>query len=268
MPAEVEQRSARYRLMRIQRWGTLAAIALVTAFMVITSPQAAMAMHISEGFLPLEWAVGWWLGFLPFLGWGLWSLRQQVKMQPESTLLLALVGAFAFVLSSLKLPSVTGSSSHPTGIALGAVLFRPPMMTVLATLVLLFQALLIAHGGLTTLGANGVSMAVVGSWVAWGLYQGIWRLSGKGAIAIFGAAFGANIATYALTALQLAMAFPDSVGGVGAAFAKFAAIFAITQIPLALSEGLLSVLVWRWLTTYCAAELRALNWLPAEVHHG
>ncbi|XFA73821.1 energy-coupling factor ABC transporter permease [Thermosynechococcaceae cyanobacterium Okahandja] len=256
------------RINQWKRWGTLGAIALGTLFTVVASPQPAMAMHISEGFLPFGWAVAWWLGFLPFLGWGLWSLRQHIKVHPESTLLLALAGAYAFVLSSLKLPSVTGSCSHPTGIALGAILFRPPITTVLATLVLLFQALLIAHGGLTTLGANGFSMAVVGPWVAWGLYQGLWRVSGKGAIAIFAAAFGANMATYALTSYQLALAFPDSVGGVSAAFAKFATIFAVTQVPLSLSEGFLTVLVWSWLTTYCRAELRVLKLLPEERYHG
>lgn len=251
-----------------KRFCLLGSIALVTGYLVIASSTAAMAMHISEGFLPVGWAVGWWLGFLPFLGWGLWSLRQQIRAQRESTLLLALAGAYAFVLSSLKLPSVTGSCSHPTGIALAAVLFRPPITTVLATLVLLYQALLIAHGGLTTLGANGFAMAVVGPWVAWGCYQGMRRLTGKPAVALFSAAFVANVTTYALTAWQLALAFPDSIGGVTAAFDKFAAVFAITQIPLAVSEGLLTVLVWNWLATYCAAELRTLNLLQEHPHHG
>src|SRR3712207_6965420 len=62
-----------------------------------------------------------------------------------------------FVLSAVKLPSFTGSSSHPTGTGAGAVLFRPPVMALLGTIVLLFQALLLAHGGLTTLGANAFS---------------------------------------------------------------------------------------------------------------
>ena len=66
------------------------------------------------------------------------------------------------MLSALKIPSVTGSCSHPTGTGLGAVLFGPGVMTVLGTIVLLFQALLLAHGGLTTLGANVFSMAIVG----------------------------------------------------------------------------------------------------------
>ncbi len=93
------------------------------------------------------------------------------REQPRTKLLLASAGAFAFVLSALKIPSVTGSCSHPTGTGLGAVLFGPSVMAVLGAIVLLFQALLLAHGGLTTLGANIMSMAVVGPWVAYGVFR-------------------------------------------------------------------------------------------------
>jgi len=76
--------------------------------------------------------------YLPFLLWGLRSLTQITRQHPETKLLLALAGAFTFVLSALKIPSVTGSCSHPTGTGLGAVLFGPGVMSVLGGLVLLF----------------------------------------------------------------------------------------------------------------------------------
>lgn len=244
-----------------KRYGSLGAIALLTAYAVIASATPAFAMHISEGFLPWEWALGWWLAFLPFLGGGLWALQQRLKGHPESRVLLALVGAFAFVLSSLKIPSVTGSCSHPMGIGLGATLFGPLVMTVLGTGVLLFQALLIAHGGLTTLGANGFSMAVVAPWVAWGTYQLLKKLTQRQGMALFAAAVLSNLVAYSLTALQLALAFPDNDGGVALSFSKFAALFALTQIPLAISEGFLTVLMGNWLMTYCSEELKALQWI-------
>ncbi|MCB6480775.1 energy-coupling factor ABC transporter permease, partial [Streptococcus parasanguinis] len=80
-------------------------------------------------------------------------------------------GAFIFILSSLKIPSVTGSSSHPTGVGLGTAMFGPSVISVLGTICLLFQALLLAHGGLTTLGANAFSMAVVGPFVGFAVYK-------------------------------------------------------------------------------------------------
>jgi cobalt/nickel transport system permease protein len=222
-------------------------------------PKPAQAMHIMEGFLPVGWAIFWWAVFLPFFILGLRSLKGIVRENPEMKLLLALAGAFTFVLSALKIPSVTGSSSHPTGTGLGAMLFGPLTMAVLGTLVLLFQALLLAHGGLTTLGANAFSMAVVGPFVAYGVYRAIATTTGKNQLAIFLGAALANLATYLVTSIQLALAFPAPVGGILASFLKFAGIFALTQIPLAISEGLLTVMVWNWLESYNREDLEILK---------
>lgn len=251
--------------MTLSRWLGLGIISGLSFYLVVTTPAPAYAMHIMEGFLPLRWAVFWWIVFLPCFFVGLRSLNQIVKDQPELKLLLALAGAFTFVLSALKLPSVTGSSSHPTGTGLGTILFGPWVMSVLGALVLLFQALLLAHGGLTTLGANAVSMAVVGPLVAYGAYWLILKTTHKQKTAIFLAATLADLATYGVTSLQLALAFPAPVGGVLTSFFKFGGIFMITQIPLALSEGLLTVLVWNWLQAYSPEELKLLRLLPTHL---
>ncbi|MEQ9552175.1 MAG: energy-coupling factor ABC transporter permease [Coleofasciculus sp. G3-WIS-01] len=244
---------------RKQRKINLVLIAGLSLGLIIFAPQPAFAMHIMEGFLPAGWAIFWWVVFLPFFLLGLRSMTQISQQNPELKLLLALSGAFAFVLSALKIPSVTGSSSHPTGTGLGAVLFGPLSMSVLGSLVLLFQALLLAHGGLTTLGANAFSMAVVGPFMAYGTYRLIMQVSGAQKFAIFLAAALANLLTYLVTSLQLALAFPAATGGIMASFIKFAGIFAVTQIPLAISEGLLTVLVWNWLMSYSREELALLN---------
>ena len=123
-------------------------------------------MHIMEGFLPVEHAVGWSLAAAPFVAYGLHSVNRRVRDNPEQRMLLGVATAFSFVLSALKLPSVTGSCSHPTGTGLGALMFGPAAMAPIGAVVLLFQALLLAHGGLTTLGANVFSMAIVGPFVA------------------------------------------------------------------------------------------------------
>lgn len=245
--------------MRHQKPINLALMAGLSFYLVI-APRPASAMHIAEGFLPVQWAVFWWVVAVPFLGLGLRSLLRITRQNPELKLLLALSGAFTFVLSALKLPSVTGSCSHPTGTGLGAILFGPWVMVVLGGLVLLFQALLLAHGGLTTLGANLFSMAVMGPFAAYFIYQLVNR-TGKQKAAIFLASALGNLLTYVVTAVQLALAFPSATGGVAASFLKFAGIFAVTQIPLALSEGLLTLLVWNWLQTYNPTELAALKQL-------
>lgn len=219
-------------------------------------------MHIMEGYLPPVHAVGWSLAALPFVAVGVRRLNRMVREQPESRLMLAASGAFVFVLSALKLPSVTGSCSHPTGVGLGALICGPAVTAVLGTLVLLFQALLLAHGGLTTLGANVFSMAVVGPWVAWSVYVLVRRLHAPVAGAVFVAAALGDLATYVTTSLQLALAFPDPVGGWTVSMLKFGTVFAVTQVPLAIAEGVLTVVVWRALLAY---QETSATWVPAAI---
>jgi cobalt/nickel transport system permease protein len=209
-------------------------------------------MHIAEGFLPPVQAAVWTVVAAPFVIHGCRAVVRQVRDHPETRLLLGAAGAFTFVLSAIKLPSVTGSSSHPTGTGLGAVLFKPPVMAFLGTVVLLFQALLLAHGGLTTLGANAFSMAVVGPWVGYGAYRLVRMLGGGLSLGVFAAMFLADLATYCVTSMQLAIAFPDPASGIAGAVGKFLSIFAITQIPLAVAE-----------TKIAVPELRSLGVLRA-----
>jgi cobalt/nickel transport system permease protein len=216
-------------------------------------------VHIAEGFLPIEHALGWTLAAAPFVVHGARAVVTEVRERPESTLLLGAAGAFTFVMSAIKLPSVTGSSSHPTGTGAGAILFRPPVMALLGTVVLLFQALLLAHGGLTTLGANAFAFAVVGPWAGYGAYR-LSRAFGAGLLpSVFLGVTLADLATYATTSFQLALAFPDPSTGIAGALAKFLGVFAITQIPLAIGEGLLGVLLFRVLTTSARPELERLR---------
>jgi cobalt/nickel transport system permease protein len=137
-------------------------------------------------------------------------------------------------------------------------------MTVLGGAVLLFQAVLLAHGGLTTLGANLFSMAIVGPFSAYFVYR-LLQQTGRQRLAIFCAAALADLLTYVTTSIQLALAFPAAQGGLMAAFLKFTSIFAVTQVPLAISEGLLTVLVWNWLQSYGQQELETLKLLRQDL---
>ncbi|MFQ3663629.1 MAG: energy-coupling factor ABC transporter permease [Chloroflexaceae bacterium] len=235
-----------------------ALVAVAVVLLVVFEARPAHAMHIMEGFLPPLWAAFWFIVTLPFWVLGLRRVNRLIVEKPETRLLLGLAGAFTFVLSALKIPSVTGSSSHPTGTGLGTILFGPLVMSVLGTVVLLFQALLLAHGGLTTLGANAFSMAVAGPLVAWAIWKGLqdrvplW-------LTVFLAAALANLSTYVVTSAQLALAYPDAAGGFVGSFVKFGTIFAVTQVPLAISEGMLTVVIFNALHSNAEAELRTLG---------
>ena len=219
-------------------------------------------MHIMEGFLPWEWCLLWYLVAIPVVAYGVIRIKKITDENPESKPLLAVSGAFMFILSSLKLPSVTGSCSHPTGNGLGAVLFGPAVTSVLAAIVLVFQALLLAHGGLTTLGANIFSMGIVGPVAAWLVYKGIKKIGWGSSVGIFFAALLGDWLTYVTTATQLSLAFP--IPTFGEAFVKFMVIFAYTQVPLAIAEGLLTVVIFEYIMKLRPDILRKLKVIGSE----
>lgn len=228
---------------------TILTMAVMVALLGVLTA-AASAMHVAEAMLPAAWAIGWGVVCVPFVAAGFFSIKKKIEETPKAKILLAMCGAFAFVLSALKIPSVTGSCSHPTGVGLGAILFGPLTMSVLGLIVLLFQALLLAHGGLTTLGANTFSMAIAGPIMSFVVYKGLRKTKAAPAVCVFFAAALGDLFTYVVTSLQLGVVY----GGMG----KFLTIFAVTQIPLAIIEGLLTVVIFNVLEKYSKRELTAL----------
>lgn len=213
-------------------------ISIITILTILMSIPA-YGMHIAEGFLPFSWSILWWVFYLPFFYIGLKKLKKSAK-NIENKQIIALVGAFIFSISAIKLPSITGSSSHATGIALATILLGLGEVYILGAVVLLFQATFLAHGGYTTLGANALSMAVIGATVSYGVYHYVKKTKREN-LAIFFAALLGNLATYSFTALQLALAHAN--GDFLGAFTKFLSLFSITQIPLGIVEGVVTVLL-------------------------
>ncbi|MDR0338631.1 MAG: energy-coupling factor ABC transporter permease [Planctomycetaceae bacterium] len=226
-------------------------------FMIIAQP--VQAMHIMEGLLPPSACIIWAILCVPFLARGITKIKRLLIQHPQAITVLAMAGAFTFVLSALKIPSLTGSSSHMTGLGFAAILFGPSVACVLSVIVLLFQAILLAHGGLTTLGANTFSMGVLGPVIAFAVYLALQKVSSPKSVAIFFAAFLGDLATYVTTSLQLALAYPSEIGGVTASFVKFAGIFALTQIPLAIIEGILTVVLINIITVYGHDRIKSLG---------
>ncbi len=165
-------------------------------------------MHIMEGFLPTPWWQIWFAVSIPVIMYGIHKLNGLVKEKREILPLLAVAGAFIFVLSSLKLPSVTGSCSHPTGTGVSAIIFGPAISAVLGTIVLIYQALFLAHGGLTTLGANVFSMGIVGPFVSYFIYKAGMKARLNFYLVVFLATAFGDWATYVTTSVELALAFP------------------------------------------------------------
>lgn len=233
--------------------------ALAAAAVIMGINPAVNAMHIMEGYLAPKYCIAWGILCVPFLAAGFWSMKKTVSEERKNITLLAMAGAFVFVLSSLKIPSVTGSCSHMTGTGLGAILFGPAIVGILGMIVLLFQAILLAHGGLTTLGANTFSMAIAGPFISYGIYWLCKKVRVNKYVAIFLAASVGDLFTYCVTSFQLAAAYPSGAGGIGASVVKFLSVFAPTQLPLAILEGILTVLVMMALESYAKPELKMIG---------
>jgi cobalt/nickel transport system permease protein len=205
-------------------------------------------MHIMEGYLSPEWCILWWIIALPCVLFGIHRLRQITNTDREALPLLGVTGGFIFLLSSLKLPTPFGSSSHPTGTGLSAICFGPWVTSVVCAIVLLFQALFLAHGGLSTMGANIVSMGIVGPFVGYAVYRLLRNTGLSISATVFLVTALADLSTYVATSFQLALGAIHPVSGsVISSVILFLGIFAVTQIPIAIIEGIVLALVFRYI---------------------
>ncbi len=198
---------------------------------------SAHAMHISEGILPFNWAVFWSFVSVPFVAWGLYRLKKESVRDLSFKPLVGLMAAVVFIISCMPIPVPTaGTCSHPCGTGISAILLGPAISTVIATVALLIQALFLAHGGLSTWGADIVSMGVTGSFAAFLVFR-IFRLMKAGmAVAAFAAGLFADWATYLMTAVELASGIRGESPFMPL-FWKIFVAFIPTQLPLGLLEG-------------------------------
>jgi cobalt/nickel transport system permease protein len=215
--------------------------------MAALAPEPALAMHVAEGILPLPWA-GLWFGLsIPFVLWGLRNLRMRSKEEPQLKAMVGLVGAAVFVISCMPIPVPTaGTCSHPCGTGMAAILIGPTLSVVVASVALTLQALFLAHGGFTTLGANIFSMGVAGSFVGYGVFVLARRMGLSWLIAAFLAGLFSDWATYAVTSLALAGALHVD-GSFGSLFLSILVAFVPTQVPLGILEGFLSAGAYRFI---------------------
>jgi cobalt/nickel transport system permease protein len=130
-----------------------------------------------------------------------------------------------------------GTSGHLLGATLAAVLLGPWAAVVALTAVVSIQALLFQDGGLLVLGANLFNMAIVGTFVGYGIYQLLSRLlKGRRAgapVSGFVAAWVSIVAAALSCALQLALS------GTSPANISVPAMAGI-HAPIGVGEGLIT----------------------------
>lgn len=202
-------------------------------------------MHIMDGVLSPLWVAVWFIVVAPFLVVGLVKIARKRRENPAYMSLLALMGATIFILSVWHIPvPVTGSCSHPCGVALSAIIVGPFESVVLSFIALFFHTFL-AHGGITTLGANTVSMGIVGGFLGYGVYLVLRKLRVQLWLSAGAAGFIGDIATYVTTAGQLALSLhpQEAIRYWG----LFSMGFLPTQVPLAIIEFAVTAAIIRYI---------------------
>lgn len=194
-------------------------------------------MHISEGILPLNWALVWFASSMPFVAWGLHKLKKLSAVEISTKPLVGLMAAVVFVISCMPVPVPTaGTCSHPCGTAISAILLGPAISVLITAAALLIQALFLAHGGLSTWGADIISMGVVGSFTGFLTFKLLRSIKANLFVSGFIAGLLADWATYLTTSVELALGIGKNTQFTGL-FWKIAVAFIPTQVPLGILEG-------------------------------
>ena len=210
-------------------------MALVPLVIMFASP--AHAMHISEGILPLGWASFWFAMAIPFVVIGLNRLNALASHDLAMKPLVGLLAAVVFIISCMPIPVPTaGTCSHPCGTAISAILVGPFISALISTVALLIQALVMAHGGLSTLGADIFSMGVVGSCVGYTVFRVMRKMGAGLGIAGFCAGLLTDWATYLTTSVELASGIRGNEPFLPLC-TRILVAFIPTQLPLGVLEG-------------------------------
>jgi cobalt/nickel transport system permease protein len=128
-----------------------------------------MAMHIPDGYLGPPTYAASYVVMMPF--WALASRKLGQSLKSRQVPLLAMGAAFSFTIMMFNVPIPGGTTGHAVGAVLVAVLLGPWAACVAVTTALVVQALMFGDGGITALGANCLTMALIMPFSGWGVYR-------------------------------------------------------------------------------------------------
>lgn len=129
-------------------------------------------MHIPDGVLSPEVCAGTAAVAAGAVGYSLHRLRQSAsdRVVPMTGMMAAMIFAGQMVNFPISLLGIPAVSGHLMGGVLASVVLGPWGGCVAVFIVLLVQGVLFADGGLLSLGANTLNMAVIGAWGGYGVY--------------------------------------------------------------------------------------------------
>ena len=206
-------------------------------------------MHLAEGVLPLGQGLAWSAAAAPAVYWSLRGEQRTRRDTPSSSVIMAGATSLLFAGTLLPLPvPVVGATSHICLTPVLALVVGVRRIVWPTFFVLLLQAVFFAHGGLTTLGVNTLTLGLLGPLVTVGLRALLQRLGVDGALLLAIACGAGGLSVYVADAAVLAVALSDAA----APATTFGAVligFAPVQVPLAVLEAVASVGIVRLLAT-------------------
>jgi cobalt/nickel transport system permease protein len=148
-------------------------------------------MHIPEGALSPQTYGAAYAVMAP-----LWLIagRRVGRLRARQVPLLAIGGAFSFVIMMFNIHTLAGTTGHATGAPLIAILLGPWAAVLVMSVVLTVQAFLFGDGGITALAANCLNMAVLMPFVSYGVYRLLARWGRRGLAAGIAGYVGINAA--------------------------------------------------------------------------
>jgi cobalt/nickel transport system permease protein len=131
-------------------------------------PIADSHMHVPDGYLSPATCAALYAGVAPF--WYVALRRLRRALHTRVVPLLSLFAAFSFVVMMFNIPLPGGTTGHAVGVGLAASVVGAWASILAISVALVIQAVFFGDGGITAIGANCFNIAVVGSFVAWGVY--------------------------------------------------------------------------------------------------
>lgn len=131
-------------------------------------------MHIPDGYLSPQTYVAAYGLTAPF--WATASRRLKKTLKSRQVPLLALSAAFCFVIMMFNIPIPGGTTGHAIGGVLTAILLGPWAACIVVSVAVIIQAFIFGDGGITCIGANCLTMAVVMPFTGYAAY---WLIAGR-----------------------------------------------------------------------------------------
>jgi cobalt/nickel transport system permease protein len=158
-------------------------------------------MHIPDGYLSPQTIIASYIITIPFA----WYSLTRIKKEDTANTIpkIALFSAFSFVIMMFNIPLPGGTTGHATGAALASLILGPEYAFIAIGIALFIQALFFGDGGILSLGANILTMAIIIPYVTWGIFTLInSRISSKSFSSALSSYFGLNVGAF-VTALLL-----------------------------------------------------------------